>query len=156
MASPAVSSCNGDSMAPPSAACAATMACRPSCSGAASAASACSTDCSELYPRAATYRSCNWCLRDQEGGGDPPPATAGAKRTLNDSRDDDVGCTRSEFSPEPGKLVKKPKKGHERMAQRPLPAAKGRRREVQDSGGRKARRFRVKVRRYKLLAEVIC
>ncbi|KAL6899269.1 hypothetical protein ACP4OV_005927 [Aristida adscensionis] len=112
--------------------------------------------CSELYPRAATYRSCNWCLREEGGAGaDPPPETAGAKRTLNDSRDD-VGCTRSEFSPEPGKPVKKPiKKSHGRTtaaAQKPV-VAEGRS-EVQAGAGPKAR-FRVKVRRYKLLAEVI-
>ncbi|KAL6634122.1 hypothetical protein ACP70R_026793 [Stipagrostis hirtigluma subsp. patula] len=107
--------------------------------------------CSELYPRAATYRSCNWCLRDE---GDPPPvseaqttAAGGRRSNRNDSRDD-VGCSRSEFAAEPGKPVKKPpkKKSHERTtAQRPPAAAVGRK-----------TRFRVKVRRYKLLAEVIC
>lgn len=124
---------------------------------------------------AGPYRSCNWCLRQggAAGGGDSPSpvkaaAAAGTRRRINDSRGDDrdndesacgYGCSRSAFSADPGKPIKKPKKGRdrERAVQRPEPVvtttvSKKRRREVQPGKPR----FKVKVRRYKLLTEVIC
>ncbi|XP_066327807.1 uncharacterized protein [Miscanthus floridulus] len=131
--------------------------------------------CSDLYPSVAgPYRSCNWCLKQggAAGGGDSPSpvkalaaAGAGTKRRINDSRGDDdrdndesacYGCSRSAFSADPGKPIKKPKKGRERAVRRPEPVvttvSKKKRREVQPGKPR----FKVKVRRYKLLAEVIC
>jgi len=125
---------------------------------------------------AGPYRSCNWCLKQggAAGGGDSPSpvkalaaAGAGTKRRINDSRGDDdrdndesacYGCSRSAFSADPGKPIKKPKKGkgRERAVQQPEPmvttVSKKRQREVQPGKPR----FKVKVRRYKLLAEVIC
>ncbi|TVU29596.1 hypothetical protein EJB05_21170, partial [Eragrostis curvula] len=127
--------------------------------------------CSELYPRETAYRSCNWCLRDGGRGGrrNPPvktPTTAASKRRRTNSLDDSGdmmspsgGCSRSAFSAEPGKPVKKPKKkkGAGTMEKRPvtMAAADGGRREEKAGTGRKVR-FRTKVRRYKLLTEVIC
>jgi len=125
--------------------------------------------CSDLYPRVAgPYMTCNWCLRQggAAGGGDSPSqvkasATKGTKRRINgDDRDSDesacYGCSRSAFSADPGKPIKKPKKGRERAVRRPEPVvttvSKKQRREVQPGKPR----FKVKVRRYKLLAEVIC
>ncbi|KAG2651727.1 uncharacterized protein LOC120654118 [Panicum virgatum] len=135
--------------------------------------------CSDLYPRVpGPYRSCNWCLVREDGGGggggggSPVKAAAavGAERRPNGSRDDDDdprdqgerpwcggGCTRSAFSADPGKPVKKPKRGRARVAQRPAATmAPKKRGEVQQAGAGGRGRFRVKVRRYKLLAEVIC
>jgi len=127
--------------------------------------------CSDLYPRVAgPYMSCNWCLRQggAAGGGDSPSqvkasATKGSKRRINgDDRDSDesacYGCSRSALLADPGKPIKKPKKGkgRERAVQQPEPVvttvSKKRQREVQPGKPR----FKVKVRRYKLLAEVIC
>ncbi|KAK3158254.1 hypothetical protein QOZ80_2AG0134780 [Eleusine coracana subsp. coracana] len=124
--------------------------------------------CSELYPREAAYQSCNWCLREESSGGRDPPVkttpTAAFKRSRRESGDTmmpSYGCSRTVFSVEPGKPVKKlkKKKGSARRMteQRPVTsteAANGRK-EGQDGAGGKTR-FRVKVRRYKLLAEVIC
>ncbi|XP_062217423.1 uncharacterized protein LOC133917556 isoform X2 [Phragmites australis] len=117
--------------------------------------------CSDLYPRAAAYRSCNWCLREERGGGDDSLVKAPAavsKRRMNSSRDGDYvkerpggGCSRSAFSAEPGKPVKKPK-GNKRVVQR-LVATKGRK--AQTDTGKPRFRAKVRVRRYKLLAEVI-
>ncbi|CAN6278929.1 unnamed protein product [Urochloa humidicola] len=138
--------------------------------------------CSNLYPRVpGPYRSCNWCLIREDGGrgGGLPvksPAAAGARRRPNgDCRDGDdrdqeeerasgSGCTRSAFSPDPEKPVKKkpkpkpkPKRSRDdRAVRRPVvTTVVKKRREVQPAAGGKAR-FKVKVRRYKLLAEVIC
>ncbi|OEL29210.1 hypothetical protein BAE44_0009775 [Dichanthelium oligosanthes] len=136
--------------------------------------------CSDLYPRVpGPYRSCNWCLSRENGGGGgsspvKAPVAAGAKRRLNDPRDEDNDrdqqerpcggvCTRSAFSADPGKPVKKPKpkKGRdcERAVQRPVVVATApakKRRELQQAGAGGNRFSRVKVRWYKLLAEVIC
>jgi hypothetical protein len=136
-------------------------------------------------------RSCNWCLvvgEDGSGaGGSAAKALAAAgsaagrrRRRLNDRGDDDDnggrdrqekddrpcgggGCTRSAFSADPAKPIKKPKKGREKkgrekkaVVQRPVVTAAAKKpRELQVAGGGKTR-FKVKVRRYKLLAEVIC
>uniref|UniRef100_A0ACD6AL23 Uncharacterized protein n=1 Tax=Avena sativa TaxID=4498 RepID=A0ACD6AL23_AVESA len=127
--------------------------------------------CSELYPRAATYRQCNWCLREDGGGGSPARQTAAAakKRTLTWSEADDSdenkrsrsstsgGCSRSAFCTEPDKPVKKPPKArHERavlpMREMETPAKD---RKLRAAAEPEKGRFRVKVRRYKLLAEVI-
>jgi hypothetical protein len=102
--------------------------------------------CSELYPREAAYRSCNWCLRDLggAGGSNNPPV----HKTPKNPRDVSGGCSRSAFSVE-GNPIKK--KGAGRVTT--VAAAKG----VQQANNvRKPRFSRVKVRRYKLLAEVIC
>ncbi|CAN6252010.1 unnamed protein product [Urochloa humidicola] len=140
--------------------------------------------CSNQYPRMpGPYRSCNWCLIKEYGGGGggslvKVPAAAGATRSPNDdSCDDDdrdqeegresgVGCTRSAFSPDPEKPVKKKKpepelnkKGRDdRAVPRPAvtTAATKKIKEAHASAGSKTRFSRVKVRRYKLLAEVIC
>ncbi|OEL23222.1 hypothetical protein BAE44_0015759 [Dichanthelium oligosanthes] len=131
--------------------------------------------CSNLYPRVAAYRSCNWCLRDEETGGGSPveaPAAMAKQRALSrptDSRDHDGkddrpsggsggGCSRSAFPAEPGKAVKKPKKNHERAALlRPVATTKAvKGRKVQDSARKPAFRMKkARVQRYKLLAEVI-
>ena len=126
--------------------------------------------CSDLYPRVpGPYRSCNWCLVREGGSPVKAAAAVGAeRRPPNGSRDDydddprdqgerpwcGGGCTRSAFSADPGKPVKKPKRGRARAAQRP--AAPKKRGKVQQAGAGGRARFRVKVRRYKLLAEVIC
>lgn len=94
--------------------------------------------CSELYPREAAYRSCNWCLREHEGR-NPLAKAVPSKRRRRDSGNTmspSCGCsTRTAFKAEPGKPVKKIKN------------VKGPRRTTTNRG---------KVRRYKLLAEVIC
>ncbi|RLM80852.1 hypothetical protein C2845_PM12G17930 [Panicum miliaceum] len=132
--------------------------------------------CSDLYPRVpGPYWRYNWCLSEDGGGGgggspvEAPPPPAGAKRRPNGSLDDDDpkdqeerpwcggGCTRSAFSADPGKPVKKPKRGRARAAQRrAATTAPKKRREVQQAGAGGKARFRAKGRRYKLLAEVIC
>ncbi|XP_062221106.1 uncharacterized protein LOC133920508 [Phragmites australis] len=121
--------------------------------------------CSDLYPVAAgSYRRCNWCLREK-GGGDLPvkaPMAAAKQSHLNISRDDDGdevrpcrGCSRSPFSGDPGKPVKKSKKGRERTVQRPVTTATAKGREVQAGAEKPRFRAKVRVRRYRLLAEVI-
>ncbi|XP_051212564.1 uncharacterized protein [Lolium perenne] len=125
--------------------------------------------CSELYPRAATYQQCNWCLRDDGGGGSPSPArqtTAAAKKRMmtssegngsdeNKRRRSCGGCSRCAFCTEPDKPVKMPPKARHERAVQPTRevemAAKGRKPQAAAGKGR----FKVKVRRYKLLAEVI-
>ncbi|CAN6273156.1 unnamed protein product [Urochloa humidicola] len=140
--------------------------------------------CSDQYPRVpGPYRSCNWCLIKEDGGGGgdslpvKAPAAAGTRRRLNDDSSDDKdrdqeeetasggGCTRSAFLPDPEKPVKKKKpepkhskKGSDdRAVRRPAvtTTATKKRKEAHAAAGSKTR-FRVKVRRYKLLAEVIC
>ncbi|KAJ1279650.1 hypothetical protein BS78_04G170400 [Paspalum vaginatum] len=143
------------------------------------------TQHSDLYPRAAgPYRSCNWCLREGGvvvvgGAGDSPvnkaSTAAGPKRRRlvndDDARDDGDdhvvgeketgcrGCSRSAFSPDLGKPIKKPKKARGKRAVQEQPvvatAARKRREAPPTAAGGKKARFRVKVRRYKLLAEVI-
>ncbi|XP_047077631.1 uncharacterized protein LOC124687952 [Lolium rigidum] len=126
--------------------------------------------CSELYPRAATYQQCNWCLREDGAGRGSPEmqTTAAAKKrmmTLSEGNGSDEnkrrrscgGCSRSAFCTEPDKPVKnkKPTKARHERAVPPMRevemTAKGRK--PQAAAGKV--RFKVKVRRYKLLAEVI-
>ncbi|KAF0932094.1 hypothetical protein E2562_008631 [Oryza meyeriana var. granulata] len=126
--------------------------------------------CSELYPRVAAYRRCNWCLREGGRGGSPAAvkvATAASKRRIsaafemsNNSEEDKSkhscdgggGCSRSAFCAEPSKPVKKPKVGLMPVEETETATMKGRRK-LQPTVGKA--RFRVKVRRYKLLTEVI-
>ncbi|CAN6232147.1 unnamed protein product [Urochloa humidicola] len=137
--------------------------------------------CSNQYPTVlGPYRSCNWCLIREDGGGGgrspvKAPAAAGAtRRPKDDSRDDDDrdqederasggGCTRSVFSPDPEKPVKKkkPEPKHknnrdDRAVRRPVVKTAAKKRKEAHAGAGSKTRFRVKVRRYKLLAEVIC
>uniref|UniRef100_A0ACD5YU56 Uncharacterized protein n=1 Tax=Avena sativa TaxID=4498 RepID=A0ACD5YU56_AVESA len=125
--------------------------------------------CSELYPRAATYRQCNWCLREDGGGGGSPArqttAAAAKKRTLAWSEADDSdenkrrrssgGCSRSAFCTEPDKPVKKPPKARHQRAVLPMPEMETPAKGTMPRAAAEKGRFRVKVRRYKLLAEVI-
>jgi hypothetical protein len=114
--------------------------------------------CSELYPREAAYRSCSWCLRDAGAAGGCNPPVHKTPAASKHPRDDVSGgrrCSRSAFSVE-GNPIKKPKKkGAGRVTT--MAAAKGTREDVQQANnGRQARFSRVKGRRYKLLAELIC
>ncbi|KAJ1271251.1 hypothetical protein BS78_06G114800 [Paspalum vaginatum] len=135
------------------------------------------TYCSDLYPRAAAYRRCNWCLRGPAQGGRAGHAAAKAeelrrKAAAAGSADEErAGCSGSPRGRSPPELGGKPvKKKHKAEEKTPTPkpdAAAGRKEEVvarRDAGGKaevmragKARPpvHRVKVRRYKLLAEVI-
>ncbi|CAO2042485.1 unnamed protein product [Urochloa humidicola] len=138
--------------------------------------------CSDLYPRAAAYRRCNWCLREPaaDQSGRPGHAAAAAavahkveeKRKAASASDEErqrqrqqrhEGCSSRRPPAVPGQPVKKKHKADEKMQPPPPPpAAAGkesstdasdRRKEVMRAG--KARVSRVKVQRYKLLAEVI-
>ncbi|KAF8714901.1 hypothetical protein HU200_027437 [Digitaria exilis] len=138
--------------------------------------------CSDLYPRAAAYRRCNWCLRDQQGrqrvgvaavankpdvkrrktaSGSSPVASDEERQRLLQRHE---GWCSSRRSPaEPGHPVKKKHRAEdEKMPPPPPPSVSAK--EVVSSetrGGEevmragKTRVNRVKVRRYKLLAEVI-
>ncbi|KQJ99985.1 uncharacterized protein LOC100831971 [Brachypodium distachyon] len=123
--------------------------------------------CSELYPRAATYRRCNWCIREDGGLGSPTKrrmsTTTSSEMNISKCdkrirRSSGTACSRSVFSTDhSGKPVKKPKDIGDDGVMLPVPeaettTAKGSK--PQAAAGKKAR-FRVKVRRYKLLAEVI-
>lgn len=124
--------------------------------------------CSDLYPRAAAYRRCNWCLREpgpgvgQAGLGHAHAAAVFAannkqpeddKRKTTAAASDEErprqrheGCspTLRKSSPPPAELVHPVKKKH-RAEEKTPPAVAG-----------KVRVNRVcRVRRYKLLAEVI-
>ncbi|KAL5211181.1 hypothetical protein ABZP36_022028 [Zizania latifolia] len=128
--------------------------------------------CSELYPRVAAYRQCNWCLREGRRRG-VSPATTAAKRgkisavskTTNGSKDDKSrsscggGCSRTAFCPKPGKPVKKTKAGDNlHLMVPPVPetvATTKRRKLIRHTAAGKVWSFRVKVRRYKLLTDVI-
>lgn len=147
--------------------------------------------CSDLYPRAAAYRRCNWCLRA------PPPGVAVGraghaaapvaadnsrpeekrKTTASDEerRQRHQGCSPRSRSSPPAELghlpVKKKHRAEEKTPPRPPPAAG--KEEIVTTGGAggggssskdkeeamragKARvNSRVRVRRYKLLTEVI-
>ncbi|TVU14331.1 hypothetical protein EJB05_37794, partial [Eragrostis curvula] len=129
--------------------------------------------CSDLYPRATTYRRCNWCLRD------PPPAqapdggaaahaaaaavangklAADSKRKPAPAASDEErqrqrqeGCSSRRPPAELGYPVKKRRNKADEI--RAPDDAAGESKELMRAG--KAPRVRVKVRRYKLLAEVI-
>lgn len=149
--------------------------------------------CSDLYPRAAAYRRCNWCLREpgpgvgQAGLGHAHAAAVFAannkqpeddKRKAASASDEErrqrhEGCSPTlmrKSSPPPAELVHPVKKKHKAEEKTP-PAVAGKKETVTTgaaSGSRsrskedevmragKARVNRVcRVRRYKLLAEVI-
>ncbi|CAN6235182.1 unnamed protein product [Urochloa humidicola] len=138
--------------------------------------------CSDLYPRAAAYRRCNWCLRepaaDQSGRAvhaaaaapvahkpeEKRKAAAAASDEERQRQQRHEGCSSRRPPVVPGQPVKKKHKAaDEKMPPPPTPASAGKgivtgtigggKEEVMRAG--KARVSRVKVRRYKLLAEVI-
>jgi hypothetical protein len=133
--------------------------------------------CSDLYPRAAAYRRCNWCLREpatasNQQGRRAALAVAASKaeerRKAASACDEErrrrqrhEGCSSRRPPAEPGHPVKKKHKAdQEKMPPPPPPQAAEEivaeasgRKEVMRAG--KTRVSRVKVRRYKLLAEVI-
>jgi hypothetical protein len=125
--------------------------------------------CSELYPRASTYQQCNWCLREDRPGGDSPArqtTTAAAKKrmlTPSEANNSDEnkrkrycgGCSRSAFCTEPGKPVKKPPKARQEREVLPMREAETTTKRRKPQAAAEKGRFKVKVRRYKLLAEVI-
>jgi hypothetical protein len=148
--------------------------------------------CSDLYPRAAAYRRCNWCLRapvssDQQGGRVAAAAASSnnnnkheEKRKTTASASDEVRGQRHEGYCSPRRRsrsptaelghhpVKKKHRAEEKTTPQPTAAA-GKKEMVistdasggsgKDEGamraGTKARVSRVRVQRYKLLAEVI-
>lgn len=130
--------------------------------------------CSDLYPRATAYRTCNWCLREPaEGAGgahahahahahaaankltEKRKAAASTETSTSDEEErqrHEAGCSTSRrAAAELGRPVKKPK-----ADERTPGAAKGNNsnRKLMQAG-KMTRPVRVKVRRYKLLAEVI-
>ena len=142
--------------------------------------------CSDLYPRAAAYRRCNWCLRLREPADNNKPeekrkTTAPAPVPASD---EDQRRQRHEVcSPSPRRRSRSPpaelaghhpvkKKKHraeEKKTSQPAPAPAAGKKEIiiiagagggsKDEevmrAGTKARVNRVRVRRYKLLTEVI-
>lgn len=137
--------------------------------------------CSDLYPRAAAYRRCNWCLRepaDQQGRrvvGHAAAAAAVGNKTDEKRKTTALGsdeerqrlqrqegwCSSRRSPVELGHPVKKKHKAEDqKMPPRP-PAAAAKEIVGETSGSKevmragKTRVNRVKVRRYKLLAEVI-
>ncbi|KAL6650806.1 hypothetical protein ACP70R_009731 [Stipagrostis hirtigluma subsp. patula] len=135
--------------------------------------------CSDLYPRAAAYRRCNWCLRDPaESGGAAGHCVAAASKptekrktaawevtaTSASAADEDhrqqprEACSRRPPPAEPGRLVKK-HKANERASPPPTAAAGAGAVKGSDTGKKVMQAgktpVRAKVRRYKLLAEVI-
>ncbi|CAN6269990.1 unnamed protein product [Urochloa humidicola] len=136
--------------------------------------------CSDLYPRAAAYRRCNWCLREPaaDQSGRPGHAAVSAvvhkpeekRKAASESASDEERqrqqrhegwCSSRRPPAVPCHPVKKKHKADEKMSPPPAPAA---RKEISTdaSGGKEVMRAgkarvnnRVKVQRYKLLAEVI-
>ncbi|RLM74984.1 hepatoma-derived growth factor-related protein 2-like [Panicum miliaceum] len=133
--------------------------------------------CSDLYPRAAAYRRCNWCMREPapDHGGRPAHAAAAVasskpeeKRKTATASDEESqrqrleGCSSRRPPAEPGRPVKKKRKAQEKMPPPPPPPPQPKEIIIGDASGReelmragKTRVNRVRVRRYKLLAEVI-
>ncbi|CAD6260707.1 unnamed protein product [Miscanthus lutarioriparius] len=143
--------------------------------------------CSDLYPRAAAYRRCNWCLRapapsDQQDGRAAAAAVAAdnnkpeeKRKTTASSSDEERRqrhegyCSPRRRSSPPAELGHHPvKKKHRVEEKKPQSAAAAGKKEVVSTGagggskdeevmraGTKARVNRVRVRRYKLLTEVI-
>ncbi|CAL5068130.1 unnamed protein product [Urochloa decumbens] len=137
--------------------------------------------CSDLYPRAAAYRRCNWCLREPaDQSGRPGHAAAAAatvanrpeeKRKESSASDEErqrqqrhEGFSSRRPPAELGRPVKKKHKADEKMPPPPpvavagagkgiVTGTNGGKEEVMRAG--KARVNRVRVQRYKLLAEVI-
>ncbi|XP_062184919.1 uncharacterized protein LOC133888625 [Phragmites australis] len=129
--------------------------------------------CSDLYPRATAYRRCNWCLRElpaQQSGGaglaaaaSKPTATEKRKATTweamptasDGERRQHEGCSRRPPA-ELGQPVKKRHKADERAPPPRLAAVKAGDTSDSEKLMRAGKtRVRVKVRRYRLLAEVI-
>uniref|UniRef100_A0A0D9VHC0 PHD-type zinc finger plants domain-containing protein n=1 Tax=Leersia perrieri TaxID=77586 RepID=A0A0D9VHC0_9ORYZ len=114
--------------------------------------------CSDLYPRVAAYRRCNWCLREgARRGGSLAVKPVATKRRMSSAALEmsDSGCSRSAFCAEPEKPVKKPKAGDDSpLVLTPVVEERTTEEMKPQSSARKTR-FRVKVRRYKLLTEVI-
>ena len=132
--------------------------------------------CSDLYPRAAAYRRCNWCLREPLPDHDGRPSHAAAavanisspkekRKTAPAASGEErqqrhEGCSSRRPPAEPGCPVKKKHKAEERTPPPPpkpkeiiITDASGSSKEVMRAG--KTRVHRVRVQRYKLLAEVI-
>ncbi|KAG2566563.1 uncharacterized protein LOC120680629 [Panicum virgatum] len=132
--------------------------------------------CSDLYPRAAAYRRCNWCLREPlpDHGGRPSHAAAAVANNSSpkekrktapaasgeERQQRHEGCSSRRPPAEPGRPVKKKHKAEERTPPPPpkpkeiiITDASGSSKEVMRAG--KTRVHRVRVQRYKLLAEVI-
>ncbi|OEL22521.1 hypothetical protein BAE44_0016460 [Dichanthelium oligosanthes] len=135
--------------------------------------------CSDLYPRAAAYRRCNWCLRElaDQGGRAGQAASAVAskpeekrKAASSVSASDEErqrgqrhheGCSSRRSPAEPGHPVKKKLKAEDKMPPPSPTAGAGKGITTETSGSKevmragKTRLGRVRVQRYKLLAEVI-
>uniref|UniRef100_A0A0E0KR90 PHD-type zinc finger plants domain-containing protein n=1 Tax=Oryza punctata TaxID=4537 RepID=A0A0E0KR90_ORYPU len=138
--------------------------------------------CSNLYPRATAYRRCNWCLVTEPGGGghvhavaDKPTVRRKASSSMMDQEtspmsseaerqrlQEAAGCSASRRAPDTGlgRPVKKQKaaaadEGEEAPGARAAPAKgnNGNKKAMQAAG--KKMGVKVRVRRYKLLAEVI-
>ncbi|PAN38415.1 hypothetical protein PAHAL_7G170500 [Panicum hallii] len=133
--------------------------------------------CSDLYPRAAAYRRCNWCLREpaSDHGGRPAHAAAAVPNSRPEEkrktapvpasasdeerqRQRHEGCSSRRPPAEPSRPVKKKHKAQEKVP----PTAQPKEIITSDASGSKevmragkTRVSRVRVRRYKLLAEVI-
>jgi hypothetical protein len=124
--------------------------------------------CSNLYPRATAYRRCNWCLvREQSGAAAASPtkrkaATASDEERHHHQQRRHEGCSSRKPPAELGHPVKKKRKttDDERAPDAGVKAGSCRcsnagesSKELMRAGN--ARRVKVKVQRYKLLAEVI-
>ncbi|XP_008795193.1 uncharacterized protein LOC103711006 [Phoenix dactylifera] len=117
--------------------------------------------CSNLYPKAESYRACNWCLREEGGKPLSKEATTDHNSSISSASTNADNSSagggsggkihRGAFSPQLNKPIKK-----QRSLDRPAPDATDRMRseEISPSSGRGRQVFRGKVRRYKLLEEV--
>ncbi|XP_020585128.1 uncharacterized protein LOC110027855 [Phalaenopsis equestris] len=112
--------------------------------------------CSDLYPKAETYKACNWCLREERG-----KALARELATAIDSSAGPSGNGNGSLGwklqrgASPLQLSKPVKK--QRVPERGTTASAEKMRtdqELSPGAGRVRQTFRGKVRRYKLLEEV--
>ncbi|KAF0890311.1 hypothetical protein E2562_002722 [Oryza meyeriana var. granulata] len=140
--------------------------------------------CSDLYPRATAYRRCNWCLRERVHGdghghaaadkstvrrkaiSSSPSAASSSDQETSTSGEAErqqrlqeaTGCSASRRPPDtgPGRPVKKQKTAaDEGEAPGARAAAKGNNGNKRVTQAGKKTGVKVRVRRYKLLAEVI-
>ncbi|XP_065030280.1 uncharacterized protein LOC135652891 [Musa acuminata AAA Group] len=114
--------------------------------------------CSNFYPKAESYRTCNWCLREEGERSLPKEAMKDTNRLVssssNNDSSNDSGASklhRGDFSSQLNKPIKKPRlldwsasDVTDRVWSGELSSGSGRARQV----------LRGKARRYKLLEEV--
>ncbi|RWW15597.1 hypothetical protein GW17_00020548 [Ensete ventricosum] len=114
--------------------------------------------CSDFYPKAESYRTCNWCLREEGERSLPKEAMKDPNSVVSSSSNNDSGngsgaskLHRGAFSSQLNKPIKKPRLLNWAASDVTDRVRSG---ELSSGSGRARQALRGKARRYKLLEEV--